>query len=570
MKEVIIMKKSNNTKAKKTRKIAAALAALSIASAMALPASSAAASAAESSEIVYEVPEIDTNPTVIQETDEAAKILETVTTIAGGLEQVQETMVTSTTKAENEEQTTETTTVTEEQTKKSHVRYDVKPRREADLKQFGFKTADAALEAIGKLFPGGEAISGGLRAALKPLSGEPDYESAANALLDSMDEKIDEMTSQLQSLNSKINQNTDWMGNKVENCADLSDIKNDFRSLSPEVVKLVKDMKSIQEDESLNKSQKIARIAAITDTARFDRITTYIYKIMKAMGNRDTAYTDMYEALYKKEAANCMFSKEAYKKAFPVAEALTKQYVYAVSLVQECQIAALVLEQFGENEVAELEVNENDLAIYENFDFDRHNLDENDPADALKAVEDGLNKFRLHYKKPTHINKGTENRTLSFNSTFSNKGDKYLDPICESGKNALSADEILKLADYVKANYPGESLYGYLCDNGVRIYNMNAYSEVYFVVSKNFEDSCTENKQASDGYWGKFAAIKVYDHSVTFKAINITDPEVKVVDVEDRNYGEEKTYVWFINVNHCKKYDEVHNKYYIVRIDEKK
>ena len=64
------------------------------------------------------------------------------------------------------------------------------------------------------------------------------------------------------------------MGNKVENFADLSDLRNDFRSLSPEVAKLVKDIKSIQEDELLNKSRKIARIAAITDTARFDRITT--------------------------------------------------------------------------------------------------------------------------------------------------------------------------------------------------------------------------------------------------------------------------------------------------------
>ena len=561
------MKKSNNAKA---RKIAAALAALSIASAMALPASSVAASAAESSEIVYELPEIDTNPAVIQETDEAVELLETVTTIADELEQVQETTeaqeapVTSTTQAESEEQNTETTPV----------KFVTKSGKDIAViplaKKLALKGADAAFDAIGKKVPGTGVLLAPVKALLHMGLEEPDPLEMISSRLEDMDNKLDEMSEKLCSLDSDINRNTQWMGTKIENCADLSDLRNDFRNLSPEASKLVKDIISIENNSNLNKNQKILRLAALTNTERFDRVTTYIYKIMKAMGGRDIAYTDMFETLYKKEAANCMFSKEAYKKAFPVAEALTKQYVYAVSLVQECQIAALVLEQFGENEVAELEVNENDLAIYENFDFDRHNLDENDPADALKAVEDGLNKFRLHYKKPTYINKGTENRTLSFNSTFSNKGDKYLDPICESGKNALSADEILKLADYVKANYPGESLYGYLCDNGVRIYNMNAYSEVYFVVSKNFEDSCTENKQASDGYWGKFAAIKVYDHSVTFKAINITDPEVKVVDVEDRNYGEEKTYAWFINVNHCKKYDEVHNKYYIVRIDEKK
>ena len=574
------MKKSNNTK---TRKIAAALAALSIASAMALPASSAAASAAESSEIVYELPEIDTNPAVIQETDEAVELLETVTTIAGELEQVQETPVTSTTRAENKEQNTETATADEAKTKKSHVRYDVKPKKEADLKQFGFKTADAALEAIGKLFPGGEAISGGLRAALKPLSGEPDYAEAANALLDSMNEKIDEMDTQLQNLNSKINRNTDWMSNKVENCADLSDLKNDFRSLSPEAAKLVKDIKSIQEDESLNKSQKIARIAAITDTARFDRVTTYIYKIMKAMGDSDAAYTNMFDTLYKKEAAECMFSKEAYKKALPVAEALTKQYIYAVSLVQECQIAAIVLEQFGENEVAELEVNENDLAIYENFDFERHNLDENDPADALKAVEEGLRKFSLHYKNSTYINKGTENRKLVFDVTWRWNDDKNLsDPVAISGKNTLSADEIMNLADYVKTNYPGTSIYDFLQENDAVLGSIGYYNEedeqyyddslnfrkrpdkTYLVVGKNLEDSYTKNNAESHG-WKLFAAGNVYDHKVTCKAIDIKDPEVKVVDIVDYEYKEKKAYTVFIKY-HEEKYNVCYKNLGIVSV----
>ena len=519
------MKKSN-----KTRKIAAALAALSIASAMALPISSVTASAAESSEIVYELPETE---------------------------------------------------------KKSHVRYDVKPKKEADLKQFGFKTADYALEAIGKLFPGGEAVSGGLRAALKPLSGEPDYAAATNALLDSMNENICEMDSQLQSLNSKINNNTDWMGNKVENCADLSDLRNDFRSLSPEVAKLVKDIKSIQEDESLNKSQKIARIAAITDTARFDRITTYIYKIMKAMGDSDAAYTNMFDTLYKKEASECMFSREAYKKALPVAQALTKQYIYAVTLVQECQIASIILEQFGENEVAELEVNENDLAIYENFDFERHNLDENDPSDALTAVEEGLRKFDLHYQNTAYINKGTENRKLVFDVTWRWNDDQNIsDPIAISAKNALSADEVMNLAEYVKTNYPGKSIYDFLKENNVilgyigygedeeyALYNdddsMNFKKrpdKTYLVVGKNLEDSYTKNDDESHGC-KLFVAGNVYDHKVTCKAIDIKDPEVKVVDIVDYEYKEAKTYSFFIKTYHEEKYNVCYKSLGIVSIE---
>ena len=42
------------------------------------------------------------------------------------------------------------------------------------------------------------------------------------------------------------------------------------------------------------------RLAALTDTTRFDNITTYVYNIMKAMNGADPAYVDMFKALYAK------------------------------------------------------------------------------------------------------------------------------------------------------------------------------------------------------------------------------------------------------------------------------
>ncbi len=563
------MKKSNNAKARKTRKIAAALAALSIASAMALPASSVAASAAESSEIVYELPEIDTNPAVIQETDEAVELLETVTTIADELEQVQETTeaqeapVTSTTQAESEEQNTETTPV----------KFVTKSGKDIAViplaKKLALKGADAAFDAIGKKVPGTGVLLAPVKALLHMGLEEPDPLEMISSRLEDMDNKLDEMSEKLCSLDSDINRNTQWMGTKIENCADLSDLRNDFRNLSPEASKLVKDIISIENNSNLNKNQKILRLAALTNTERFDRVTTYIYKIMKAMGGRDIAYTDMFETLYKKEAANCMFAKEAYKKAYPVAEALTQQYVYAISLVEECQLAAMALEQFGEDEIADISGNAGDLAKFRNFNFKRHNLEMDDMTEALNAAADGFQRFKDSHDNCHYIRKGTEDREISFSNKLNNEGGKYLDPIDESGKNSLSADEILELADYVKANYPRKSIYEYLYENDINV-NAFAFQESYLVVGKTLDDHCEENKEASDGYWGKFAAIKVYDHSVTFKAINIKDPEVKVVDVEDHNYGEEKIYVLFIRATHCKKYDEVHNAYGIVHIDDKK
>ena len=192
-----------------------------------------------------------------------------------------------------------------------------------------------------------------------------------------------------------------------------------------------------------------------------------------------------------------------------------------------------------------------------------------DMTEALNAAADGFQRFKDSHDNCHYIRKGTEDREISFSNKLNNEGGKYLDPIDESGKNSLSADEILELADYVKANYHRKSIYEYLYENDINV-NAFAFQESYLVVGKTLDDHCEENKEASDGYWGKFAAIKVYDHSVTFKAIDIKDPEVKVVDVEDHNYGEEKIYVLFIRATHCKKYDEVHNAYGIVHIDDKK
>ena len=555
------MKKSNNAK---TRKIAAALAALSIASAMALPASSVAASAAESSEIVCEFPEIDTNPAVIQETDE---FLGTVTTTAEEPEQIQETTTTETTTAQET-----TSTAQEVQTAETTpVKFVTKPEKDIAViplaKKLALKGADAAFDTVGKAVPGTGILLAPVKALFHAGLDEPDPLQMINSRLQDMDSKLDEMSEKLCSLDSGINRNTQWMGSKIENCADLSDLRNDFRNLSPEASKLVRDISSIENNSNLNKNQKILRLAALTNTERFDRVTTYIYKIMKAMGGKDIAYTDMFETLYKKEALRSMFAKEAYNRAYPVAEALTQQYIYAISLVEECQLAAMALEQFGEDEIADISGNAGDLAKFRNFNFKRHNLDMDDMTEALNAVADGFQRFKDSHDNCNYIRKGTENRKISFGRKLNSEGGKYLDPIDESGKNALSVDEIIELADYVRANYPGKSVYEYLRDNGVSLNIINPYYECYLVVGKTLDDHSAENKECSGGL-GTFGASRVYDHSVTFKAISMTDPEVKVVDVEDYNYAETKVYVVFIKAKHYEKYDEVHNSYCIVNIDE--
>lgn len=115
------------------------------------------------------------------------------------------------------------------------------------------------------------------------------------------------------------------MAEKIENTADMSELRSDFKGLSPQVAKLVKDVKAAETQPNTNKTQKIMRLAAITDTNRYDKVTTYVYNIQKSMDGVDPAYADMYKALYTRLALNKMFAREAYNEALPTAEALTAQ-----------------------------------------------------------------------------------------------------------------------------------------------------------------------------------------------------------------------------------------------------
>ena len=194
---------------------------------------------------------------------------------------------------------------------------------EDNAKSWGIQTADAAFDTLGDAFPGAKILAAPLQ-GLFHTAADDNHDPLAdiNDKLDNMDNKLDDISAKLDGLNDTIEKNTEWMAAKVENVADMSDLRADFKGLSPQTAKLVKDIKAAETNPNLNKSQKIMRLAAITDTQRFDNVTTYIYNIRKAMDGTDAAYVDMFRALYAKYAVNSMFAREAYRAALPTAQAL--------------------------------------------------------------------------------------------------------------------------------------------------------------------------------------------------------------------------------------------------------
>ena len=407
-------------------------------------------------------------------------------------------------------------------------------------KKLGIDAADAAFDTIGDLFPGGKILISPFKSLFHVGVDDKDPMEIMSEKLDQMDSKLDKLSEKLDDLNENINKNTEWMAQKVQNTADMSELRADFKGLSAQLAKFVKDVKAIETNPQLNKTQKIMRLAALTDTTRFDSITTYVYNIMKSMDGTDPSYVDMFKALYTKEAINSMFAREAYKAALPTAEALLTQYVSAVALMQECQMAVKAVADFDKTNIDELNTTY-DLNLYTNFDLYRHFLDDNDASMALTSAAIGAKNFQIRYDKPVYINKNAETAgravTLNYSSGYqyvwSKDKSDHIDIEGKVKSNALTTSELTKIADHVRTKFPTRSMYEYLVtDMGIK---SNLTGDCYIVLSDKVNVSKTRNskidKSLNDVY-----DVKGYDRLGTVKAIRMGDRSKNVVDLKLFSY----------------------------------
>ena len=101
--------------------------------------------------------------------------------------------------------------------------------------QFGKKMGvDAAFLELSKTFPGAGLLISPFKSLFHAnVDSQADPMAMISEKLDKMDQKLDEITAKLQSLNNSIDRNTAWLGNKVE----LSELKSNYRLLSANLEK---------------------------------------------------------------------------------------------------------------------------------------------------------------------------------------------------------------------------------------------------------------------------------------------------------------------------------------------
>ena len=252
-------------------------------------------------------------------------------------------------------------------------------------KQAGVDAANAAFDTLGQVFPGASILVSPFKSLFNMNVKGDDPMAAVNNKLDKMDQKLDEISKNLKSLNNNIDRNTAWLGNKTE----LSELKTNYRNLSAALEDFAKDVYAIESDDKLNNQQKMMKLATLKKGADFRDVKRYCTIIRDYMDGSNKYVSDcMFNLLYNDKAANCMVDSEAYKEAFGAAEELTKQYMYAVSLLAECQKAADAVYFFKEADVKALG-NGSFKSDYDNFDKAREILDADDASKMLTAADEG-------------------------------------------------------------------------------------------------------------------------------------------------------------------------------------
>lgn len=388
-------------------------------------------------------------------------------------------------------------------------------------KKAGINAADEAFGVIGQAFPGASILVSPFKTLFHANVDAPNPINMINSKLDKMDEKLDNIQKDLRTLNGNIDRNVAWLGNKTE----LSELKTNFRSLSAILDDFAKDVYAVETDDSLNNQQKMMKLATLKNTSDFKDTKRYCTVIRDYMDGSNKYVSDcMFDLLYNDKAPSCMIESEAYKEAYGAAEDLTKQYVYAVSLLTECQRAADAVYYFKDADVQAL----GDGALktaYNCFDKNREILDADDASKMLVAAATGIKLFQKH-NTGTIIFKTSKSLTGVVGRTQSVELYPGRNSVTGTyvNKSMLTTDEIKELASYVRAKYPNTSLYDYLKKYNALActFNVSDSGTAYLLTSTNLD---IQEKDAGTEALGKFDGGLLYDCTVTAKGINIYDPK---------------------------------------------
>ena len=427
---------------------------------------------------------------------------------------------------------------------------------EDDLKEFGrdagIATADGAFDFLGDVIPGGKIITAPFKVLLHRGVDAPDPMAAMNEKLDNVDNKLDNVTAKLDDLSDHMDSSTQWLGREIKNITDMSRVQDAFRNLAPYARDLSRDIQSIEENpEYLNNYEKTFEIAALGTQEDYKAVSRCVYTLQKHMHGGNYAYSNLFVAAYNCAASKRMVSREAYNDAKEILGGLMTEYVGAVALMEEVEVAQRAVERFSETELSQLSPDVR--ASYESYkkhSMNRMTKNYNDTVNALIACGSGYKAFEKTYDNPDFINKGACRKALdakvrtycfwiediSGDIRYAPKtydGDKVSPSEINNSASRLTKAEINALVEYIRTEYPGMSVMDFFHKVGAWVQDEADFDfdSAYLITDDTLDLSRQEQKTE---YEGIFDCIKHEYKNDTFTlkgAVDVMDTAASEKDM---------------------------------------
>ena len=427
-------------------------------------------------------------------------------------------------------------------------------------KMTGIEMGDAALDTVGQTFPGANILIAPFKTLFHANVDSPD---PMQMMMEKLDSNIEKIQERLETLSHNMDTNTQWLAQKIDNKIDMSAFLEDFRDLDAKLDAFAKDIKAAETYPGCNNTQKIMRLARLMAGENYRDVNFYCNKLKHYMASDRSSdlFPCMYDALYTSRALYSMSSREALAAAYPVAQVLTEEYVYAVLMLAECQRAAGAVYKFTEDDVAQLG-NGVEKSYYDAFKNEGSRWAMDDASEQLDAAAKGIKKFLNNYNDGRLIYKNKKEAdgktpvaiypecSIASSVKLYNRNNVYQKFESNIGsyvsKSTFSFDEIKELADYVRTKYPGTSLYQYLKEWApAEVENLPGSGTAYLLTSDK-ERTAEEEDGTKD--LGAFAGGYLYNCTVYAKGIDIYDPNCAEKEFTICTYVRNDFYGWGIHL----------------------
>ena len=408
--------------------------------------------------------------------------------------------------------------------------------------------ADGTLDLLADAIPGGKLFGEPLKAILGEVinsDAQDPTQAALNRLSEDQKKYYEDLKKRIGNLNADLTKYTKFIEKTVVSENEKDSLGQMFRNMSANLNDLSSEVKGIMTNPDTTPVEKLVLLANVNrgkdnknylaDTRQWaDQISTTISQNICSTG--ETAIDmNLYNTLIALAEKNYMFAGEAHEEAMKSAQALTEQYMYANTLVLQCQNAYKALEGLTPEQVEDLKQNPEIYEMYKKcMAFEDQSFQTDKQSESVSRILGCMAGFRDFNDKKAegnrYINNGTQKEAIVLDFNVKNVKVPNSDSFRAQSKNQyFNEKEMGEFVDYVRQS--GMSIKEFLDKNNQTITGTTNGKHCYLVIDTKLTSSMKKNEKESGFFTGT-----VDDYTQTIKVIDIYDPECKVVDLTVTTY----------------------------------